>query len=924
MRRSATCLTAGLLLSILLAACGPGNAPPDLEKVRSMVAAGDGTAALIELRRYLQSLPDSSEARLLLGRALLSTGDAVAAEVELRKALSLGAARTSGVPLVAQAMLQQQKNKELTDQFDTVDLGEVAAQNELDAALSVAWARLGKRERAKALVDGVLKRTPDHVSATLSLARLEATDGRLDEALAMVQRIVARDERNADALEGLAQLQLYGKKDLDAADATYKRLLAVVPAHAPAHAQRVAIALARGDRAAAAAAQAAMQAALPRHPQTRLTEAQIAMANGDHRRASDLLLNLLKGAPDNPQVLILAGQAALALNDTSSAIGMLQKAAQVAPDSVLGKTVLARAYLRGGQPARAVQTLTPAVIQAPLDPEALRTLAEAELLSGQPARAEVLFQRALKAKPGDPGLRAAPAMSQLRKGQTAAAITELRDLARTEKDPTGDLALISVLMNQKDADGALTAIAGLEAKLPQSPQPDVLRGQVKLEQGDRAAARTHFDAALKKDANYLPAAQGLAQLDEREGRLEQARQRYADILQREPKNVGAMLAVVQITVRGGGAAAEVDKLLDEAIKVAPSDPLPRLVRIRVLAERRDWKSALNTAQSAASALPDNTDVLAALGRMQLLSGDSNQAVATLAKLAARDAQSAQAQLMLADAYVHTDDLAAAERSYKRALELAPGLAEAQRGLIAISVRTKNPARALEAARAMQRQQPDTGVGYMLEGDVHRQFNDWDAAVRAYRAGLAKGNFVGLSERLYVALGRSKGKPEAQAFAEDWLKRHPEDAGLPFFLGNQAMTENDMATAERHFATAHKVAPRLLGPLNNLAWVRAKLGRPDGVTLAQQALALAPDDANTLDTLVFALTQAQRLPEALEAVRAAVARAPRHLPHRYLLARTLADGGDKAGARAEIDRIAAANASFAARPEIVALRARVAN
>ena len=107
MRRSATCLTAGLLLSILLAACGPGNAPPDLDKVRRMVDAGDGTTALIELRRYLQSLPDSSEARLLLGRALLSTGDGFAAEVELRKALSLGAARTAGVPLVAQAMLQQ-------------------------------------------------------------------------------------------------------------------------------------------------------------------------------------------------------------------------------------------------------------------------------------------------------------------------------------------------------------------------------------------------------------------------------------------------------------------------------------------------------------------------------------------------------------------------------------------------------------------------------------------------------------------------------------------------------------------------------------------------------------------------------------------------------------------------------------------------
>jgi putative PEP-CTERM system TPR-repeat lipoprotein len=369
----------------------------------------------------------------------------------------------------------------------------------------------------------------------------------------------------------------------------------------------------------------------------------------------------------------------------------------------------------------------------------------------------------------------------------------------------------------------------------------------------------------------------------------------------------------------------VGALLESAIKAAPNDPLPRLLTIRMLVDGHGLKGALAAAQAAAAVLPDNVEIQAALGRVQLLSGDSNQAVSTLTKLVAKDPQSATLQLQLADAYVLTRDLTSAERAYRRALELAPGSAQAQRGLIAVSVQTKNPARALEAAQALQRQHPDSGVGHLLEGDLQAQFNNWDAAARAYRAGLAKGPFVGLSERLHGVLLKSRDPAEADRFAEDWLKKHPEDAGLPFYLGNRALAAGDMAAAERYFALAHKGAPRLAGPVNNLAWVRAKLGRADAVALAREAVALAPpNDPSVLDTLVFALTQQKQEKEAITVLQAAVARAPRQASHHFLLARVYADMGDKQAARNQVDQLAAVDRAFLERPEVVALRARVAN
>jgi putative PEP-CTERM system TPR-repeat lipoprotein len=386
-----------------------------------------------------------------------------------------------------------------------------------------------------------------------------------------------------------------------------------------------------------------------------------------------------------------------------------------------------------------------------------------------------------------------------------------------------------------------------------------------------------------------------------------------------------MMAIVQLIGNQPGARAEVAKLLESAIKAAPNDPMPRLLHIRMLSDGHDLKGALAAAQAAQAVLPDNLEIQAALGREQLLSGAANQAVSTLSKVAVKDSQSAVLQLLLANAYVQTSDLTSAERAYRRALELSPGSEEARRGVISLSVRAKSPARGLEAAQALQRQFPDSGVGHLLEGDLYAQFNNWDEAARAYRAGLAKGPFVGMSERLYSALSKGGKQVDADRFAEEWMKKHPEDAGLPFHLGNRAMAADDLPLAERYFAAAHKSGPRLAGALNNLAWVRAKLGRADAVNLARQAVALAPvDDPAALDTLVFALTQQKQEKEAIDLMKAAVARSPRQASHHFVLARLYADVGDKQAARSQMDKLAEADRAFSQRPEVTALRARISN
>lgn len=913
-----------VLTALLLGACSETKAPSTIESAERRLAKGEDRAAVVDLHGVLQANPASAKARYLLGRTLLAAGDAAGAEIELKKARELKHPEAEVAPLLARAMVDLQRHKLAIEQFSGLSLQNQSAQDDLNAALASAWATSGKRDKARSLLDAVVARNPNHAWALMASARLRATDGQFDPALAEAKKATIQEPRNADAWLTLSQIQLIGKQDTQGATESLRKVLALRPGSATAHSSLIAIAFAKGDDAAASAGFKEMAKVLPQHPQTRVVEVQMAIKDKDLPKAKERLLELLKLAPDNPDLLQLAGITEMGLGNVSRAIGHFQRAIYLAPESSAHKAGLARAYLRSGQPKRTLQTLETNLARNPHDPTTLSLAAEAELLLGNAAGAEALFLRALKSKPGDATLRTSVAMAQMSQGKSESALAELKALAKSETNPVGDLALISSMIRQRNVPGALAAIDGLQAKLPTSAQPDTLRGQLLLAKGDIAGARTSYEAALKKEAQYMPAVQGMATIDIREGKPAQAEGRFTAVLAKDPKNTGAMMALVNLKARKSATSDEIGKLLSDGIAASPNDPAPRLRQLQFLLDRRDRKGALSAAQAAASALPDNLDLLTALGKVQLLAGDANQAVATFGKVAAREPQSAQPLLYQAEAYVQLKDTGAAERSYKRALDLAPTSLDAQRGLVALSVRTNNLAKALEAARSVQRQNPKIGLGYMLEGDIHGKFNDWASAAKAYRAGLEKGNFVGLSERLYTATLKTKGEAAAAAFAVDWIKQHPEDAGLPYFLGTQASIAGNFEQAEGYLTSAVKANAKLVAPLNNLAWAKVKLGRPDALAVAQQAHALAPERLDVIDTLVLALRQAQQEGKAVELLKATVQQTPEAHAARLLLAQIYADAGDRANAKRELEVIVKSTVPFARRSEAAALLLKVSS
>jgi putative PEP-CTERM system TPR-repeat lipoprotein len=515
-------------------------------------------------------------------------------------------------------------------------------------------------------------------------------------------------------------------------------------------------------------------------------------------------------------------------------------------------------------------------------------------------------------------LRTAMALSQLGKGQDAAAFNDLQAIAAGDKGIGADIALISAKLHAKDYPGALKAVDALAAKQPSAPLADQLRARIALMKNDTAGARKHFESAVAKDADYMPALAGLAALDLADKRPAAAQARFEALLQRQPNNPGALMALAEIGKRSGAKIEQTVLWLEQAITADPADARPRMMLIDDYLGAGQFKPALTVAAAAVAAQPANVELLDRLGRAQLLSGDSQQAVSSFSKLVGLAPKSALPQLRLADAQLAANNRSGAAAAVRRAAELAPGTLPVLQAQINLALLDNKPEQAIVIARKLQADHPDDAIGFALEGDVALRQQRWDEAAAALRKAITRKD-PGLSvQRLHAALTAGKKTAEAGKLAADWRKSHPDDMGFVLHLGDMALSVGDKAQAEAQYRLVVEREPGNTVALNNLAYLLAQLNKPGAVAMAEQALKAAPDSPALLDTLAFALAADKQLPRAIEVQTRAVAAAPNAPQFAMQLARLYLQSGDKTSAREQLNKLAQLGAAFPGQAEVAGM------
>lgn len=908
-----------LLLALLLTACGGEKPEALLASAKDYLAKNDSKAAVIQIKNALQKNPELPEARFLLGKALFDSGDPMSAEVELRKALDFKYPADEVVPLLARAMIAAGQSRKAVDEFSKMTLSSPKNNADLQTSLALAQLSLGNRAAANTALTAALAAQPDHSPALVAQAQLAASGGDIPGALAMVDKVLQKSPANPEAQKLQGDL-LRSQGNKEGAEAAYRQALAARADYTPASFALVSLLNREGKLDAAAQQLEGLKKTAPRHGLTQYLEAEHAYRKKDYTGARDKIQQLLKQSPDSPPALELAGAIEFQLNSFVQAESHLSRALSLAPDSRAARRLLVALYLRTGQSAKAMSTLEPLLGTIENDSNMQVLAGQVFMLNGNVAKAEEYFVQAAKLDPKNAQKQTSLALAHLVKGDASGAFNELEGISTWDTGITADMALIAAHLRRNDFDRALTAIAALEKKQPDNPMVHQLRGGALLAKKDEAAARKSFEKALALKASYLPAASSLATLDMRANKPEDAKKRFETLLVADPANIQALLALAQLKSQTGAPPAEVAATINKAVAANPTDSQARIALIEFHLASKDVKKALSTAQEAATALPDRPEIVNALGRVQHLAGDSNQALATYGKLAAARPTLPLPHLRMAEIYLATREKDKSIESLRKAISIKPDLVEAQRGLIMLLVDAGKSAEALSIARDVQKQRPKEPVGYLLEGDIAAAAKDWNTAIAAYRNGLKKAQFTELAIRLHSAHLASGKNAEADKWAGEWLKEHSKDAAFRLHLGDVATGKGDWAAATRQYQSVLEVQPDQVLALNNLAWVSGQANNiGKAIEYAEKANKLAPNRPAFMDTLGMLLAQKGDTGRALELLRKALELSPQDAGIRLNLAKVMIKAGKKSEAGQELDTLTKLGDKFPKQAEVEKLK-----
>jgi len=902
LHRARRATVAALLLASLLSGCGSGNPESMIASAKEFIAKRDNKSAVIQLKNALQKTPDNAEARFLLGSSEYALGDLPGAENELRRALALHHPADAVVPLLAQVMQGLGEFKKIVDEFGATQLTSPEAKASLATSLGNAHLGMNKQDEAKKHFDAALALVPNHASAQIGHARLQALANDLPAALATVDGVLSKSPESSEAQFLKADI-LLALKRADEAVHLYDQVVAKQPDNVRAHFSRVMLAVNQNKLDLAATHLEAMRKALPQHPQTHYSAALLALRANDLQKAREEIQIAVKSSKNYLPAMLLAGEVEFRLNSLTMAQDYLQKVLAQAPGSVLARRLLIATYLRNGQPSLAQETLKPLLAAAPDDPSVQMLAGEVYLGNDNLAEAEKYFAKAAAQETKSAYARTRLGQVKFAEGDVQAGFKELETAAGMDTaNAQADILLVIAHLRRNEADKAIAAIAKLDKKLPNSPIPANLRAGALFLKGDTAGARKNLEQALQISPTYFPAALTLARMDAQDKNWEAAKKRFETILEKDPKNTQALLALSQVRSSMGAKPAEVEEPLTRAVTANPTDPAARLALIRYHLTVKNNDKAVSAAQEARLSFPDDPEIMDVLGMAQLAAGQTNEAITTFSKLASLRPQAPQPQLRLAGIYLRQKQNELALGALRKALVLKPDLVEAQSGMVALTTLMGRQREAVGIAKDVQRQRPKEAVGYMLEADVHGSQKKWTEAAASLRQGIAATQAPNLVVALSAVMQQDGKAAEADKVLTDWMRSNPKDMFVRNFQAEKSLAAKQYELAAKQYREILALQPKNPITLNNLAWIGGQIKDPKAIEYAEQANSLAPNTPAILDTLGALLLAKGDVQRALSLLQQAMSLAPDAHGIRLNLVKALAQAGKKDEAKKELEPV----------------------
>jgi len=252
---------------------------------------------------------------------------------------------------------------------------------------------------------------------------------------------------------------------------------------------------------------------------------------------------------------------------------------------------------------------------------------------------------------------------------------------------------------------------------------------------------------------------------------------------------------------------------------------------------------------------------------------------------------------------------------KKALSIKPDYLPAQRSLIQLDLAAGRTKDAQTTVRKIQEQRTGETVGQLYAGDIEAALKNWTQAASSYKSALDKGATSELAAKYHSVLLASNNVKEAEKFATDWMKNHPQDFTFFYYLGDYALGKGDYPLAEKYYQSVVRLKPDHAVAMNNIAWLLAKQGKAGALAFVEQANKLQPDQPAFLDTLAMILADDNQLDKAIDTQKKAVALQPQNAAYRLGLAKMYVKSGQKSLAKTELESLRKLGDSFNGQAEV---------
>jgi putative PEP-CTERM system TPR-repeat lipoprotein len=884
------------------------------EDAQKQLEKGDPRAAVIQLKNALRVDAKNASARHLLGLIYLRSGDGELAEKEIRSAIQNGYPEDQALSTLAEAYMAQNKFEALLADFPPANRP-LAVETQIRLLRGYAYASLGKREDAvKAFTDAATL-NPKDARPLAGLARLDLEQRRFADAEDRLKHALEINPQSAEALALMGETSRRQGK-VEPAFEYYDRALAQDRRNRTALIGRSTVLLDRGELDKADPDIKALIAMAPRDPIARYLQA---VSQARHKDVKGALATLQKeqALSNYAPAIYLQSVLQFQQNQVEQAVAGLERYIEMAPTDTRARKLLGNAYLRKNDSERAVAMLTPALETSPDDVQTLSLLGSAYLMQRQYDKATQLLERAAAIDPKNPETQTRLAAGELQAGDAARAIKTLEealDLNPTETQ--ANLMLVMTHLRDRNFEAAREAARRFQVAQPNSPLPVAMQGMVASAEGDRAAARRHFEKALEIQPDYFAVRMSLAQLDIEDGNPNAAAGRYEDILKRDKNNIPALLAMANLQLRLGKQDDAVTWL--ERARAADLTALePRFALVDVYMRRKDANKAMVVAAELTTIAPQSARAAVALANAQLASGDKDAAIASYRRAAALQPNAPQPIQALARALIESGDEAGGRSALQEALALAPDYEPVRADLIALDLKADRKDAALKLAEEWRAAKPDNPAAVALVGDVLMRVQRYDEAIKTFEALMKQAPSAAAATLLANAKQRA-GKPNPLEPLESYVAAHPADLRGQQTLAQNYLAAKDMAKARKAFEAVIELAPSDPAALNNLAWIYQSAGDPRAAALAQRAHALAPGSPDIADTLGWILVQRGELDQAMPILESAAAKLPDNGDVRYHLAAAWAKRGDQDKARRILQPLVASGDKFDSAEEARAL------